>query len=189
MFATKDEYYLFIIKTTDFNPNIVKIRNKFNIIYRNNNKPENVSVLSHYKNNCKKKGIKFLIANNAKLAVDSKADGLYISAHNKDLGIAKPSNKNFIIIGSAHSYKEIKLKKNQGCKKIIFSRLFNTDHKHKKGFLGIVKFNLIANIYRFLVPLGGIKINNLNCLRIINSQSLAIFSEVKKKPTIISRLF
>ena len=35
----------------------------------------------------------------------------------------------FKIIGSAHNLRELEIKKKQGCKIIIFSRLFETNYK------------------------------------------------------------
>ena len=40
-----------------------------------------------------------------------------------------------------------------------------------------------------ITPLGGIKNNNLLKMNLINSSSLAILSEIKKKPVISNRLF
>ena len=82
-------------------------------------------------------------------------------------------------------------KKKQGCKIKFLSRLFKTDYIDKKSFYGVVKFNLLVLDKKIkFVPLGGIRIKNLNKLNMINSDSLAVLSEIKKKPTkIISRLF
>ena len=61
-------------------------------------------------------------------------------------------------------------KKKQGCKYIIFSRLFKTNYKNKKNFLGIVKFNLIKlNINKKIYPLGGINDKNLLKLNMIKN--------------------
>ena len=120
-----------------------------------------------------------------------KADGLYISAHNKDLSLSGLKNKNFRLIGSVHNLKELNLKKMQGCSNLIFSRLFKTIYKFKKGYLGIVKFNLFKLFNKLdLIPLGGINVKNLNKLKSSGFTAFAMLSEVKKKPTkIFSRLF
>ena len=52
--------------------------------------------------------------------------------------------KGFDIIGSAHNYREIDEKLKQGCKIIIYSRLFETKYSYKKGFLGVPRFNIIS---------------------------------------------
>ena len=123
--------------------------------------------------------------------VKLKADGIYISAHNKDLSLNRLDKSNYEIIGSAHNINDINIKIKQGCKKILFSRLFKTNYKEKKNFLGLVKFNLFTDlIKKELIPLGGIRLNNLNKMNLVSCKSFAILSEIKKKPAkIISRLF
>ena len=98
---------------------------------------------------------------------------------------------NFEIIGSAHNIKELNIKLLQGCSDIIFPRLFKVAHPLKKGFLGIIKFNLFKlSRKENLVPLGGINISNLTKLKMVRSNSFALLSEIKKKPAkIINRLF
>ena len=120
-----------------------------------------------------------------------KADGLYISAYNKDLLLNIYSKKGFKIIGSAHNQREIDIKIKQGCDVIIFSRLFQTKYPNKKGFLGIQKFNIISlRSKKELVPLGGINEKNLSKLNSVKSKSFACLSAIKKKPSnIINRLF
>jgi thiamine monophosphate synthase len=57
-------------------------------------------------------------------------------------------------------------------------------------FLGIIKFNNYLKIYKNLIPLGGINLNNLIALKSVNSAGLALLSEIKKKPAkIFNRLF
>ena len=85
MLILKKKYYLFIENTRDFNLNLIKIRNKFNIIYRNQNNVEKLEDLLKFRKSCKKKNIDFYVANNVDLLIKLKADGLYISAHNKNL--------------------------------------------------------------------------------------------------------
>ena len=52
----------------------------------------------------------------------------------------------------------------------------------------IIKNNLL-NSNKTIIPLGGIKSSNLNKLKLIKSFGIAVMSEIKKKPTISSRLF
>tara|TARA_A100001011_G_scaffold307794_1_gene323195 strand:- start:157 stop:732 length:576 start_codon:yes stop_codon:yes gene_type:complete len=191
MLLFKKKYYLFVENTRDFNLNLIKIRGKFHIIYRNIKSKEKIDTLRIYRNNCKKNGINFYIANDTNLLSKVNADGLYISAYNKNLLLNAYSKKGFKVIGAAHNQKEIDIKVKQGCDVIIFSRLFKTLNKNKKGYLGVQKFNIISLRSRAqLVPLGGININNLSKLNTILSESFACLSAVKKKPTkIISRLF
>ena len=140
---------------------------------------------------CKSKHIKFFVANDFKLAVNLKADGLYLSSKNVDFKSLNLKRKNFAIIGSAHNIKEINHKIVQGCNSILLSRLFEVSYKLELGFMGINKFNVYTlNVSQNLVPLGGIKISNLNYLKIVKSNSFALLTAIKKKPAkLISRLF
>ena len=87
--------------------------------------------------------------------------------------------KGFEIIGSAHNQK-IELKVKQGCKTIIYSRLFHTNY-HYKGHLGVQRFNIVSLRSKLdLVPLGGINETNLNKLNNVISKSFACLSALKK---------
>ena len=190
MLAFKKKYLLIIESIKYFNLKNIKKGKKFIIIYRNIQKNEKISELIKFRNQCKLKHIKFFIANKVSLAVKLKADGIYISAYNKNLS-SLFLKKRFDLIGSAHNYKEIFLKKRQGCKYIILSRLFKVTYKSKLGFLGTNKFNYFTlNIKKEIVPLGGINLTNLNKLKMVRCNSFAVMSEIKKKPAkIINRLF
>ncbi len=153
-------------------------------------KKESIQSLKNYKQKCRERNIKFFIANDFQLLNKIQADGFYISANNNDLSLIIISKK-VPTIGSAHNLREINFKARQGCSKLIFSRLFKTDYLYKETFLGIVKFNLFSiNINKEIIPLGGIRSNNLNLLKIVKSNSFCILSAIKKKPAnIINRLF
>ncbi len=190
MFVIKKKYFLIIESIKDINLERINKYNKFVIIYRNQKKIENRLDLVKFCKSCKIKKIEFIIANNLTLAIDLKADGIYLSSYNKSFNHLHKKNKNFKIIGSAHNIREINEKIKQGCEHILLSRLFFVNYKSKSDFLGINKFNKYASRFNGkLVPLGGIKINNLNKLNSVKSKCFAILSEIKKKPAIISRLF
>ena len=191
MFSFKNKYFLIIESIKDLNLRNIKLINKYIIIYRNKGKIENIEELIKFRRKCKSKKIDFFVSNNKKLSILLKADGLYISAHNLDLRLAKLKKSNFKIIGAAHNIKELNIKILQGCSDIIFSRLFKVSHPFKKGYLGVVKFNLFGLTRKTnLVPLGGINLDNLNKLKMVKSHSFALLSEIKKKPVkIFNRLF
>ena len=190
MFIVKKKYYFIIENIRDINLKNIKKSNKFNIIYRSKKVIEKVEKLIQFRKVCRSKNIDFYISNDVKLANILKADGIYISAYNKNLKIAHLKNFNFSVIGSAHNIKELNLKKLQGCSSIIFSRLFATSYKYKKGFLGVVKFNLLRlSRKENLIPLGGIRLSNLNKLSTIKCDSIALSSEIIKKPNALSRRF
>lgn len=184
MFIIKKKYYLYIENIKDLNINFLRNNKKINIILKNTKK-NNLTEIIKYRKKCRIKKFNFYIANEEGIAKACNADGLYISAYNK-----KKYYNNLVKIGSAHNIKEINQKINQGCSNIIFSRLFKTDYKNKKSYLGVIKFNLVKlRIKKNLCPLGGISSSNLLKLNIVNCESFAILSAVKKKPTIASRLF
>jgi len=186
MFIIKSNYYLYIENTKNIDLNSIKKSNKISIIYRNNGTQESTERLYAFRKRCNTKGFKLYISNNIKLLRNCKADGLYLSSFNKKIYL----DKNINLIGSAHSFKEINEKIKQGCNTIFLSRLFETSYKDGKIHLGLVRFNLITSKYRIaIVPLGGIRNSNLNKLNLINSNGLALLSEIKKKPAITSRLF
>jgi len=189
MFAFKNKYFFIIESIKDIDLRKIKKRNKFVIIYRNIKNLDKVENLLKFRRSCKLKSIEFYVANNINLAVKLSSDGIYLSSHNKSLKSLSRKKRNFKIIGSAHSNKEIFMKTQQGCEKIIFSKLFQVDYDKKASFLGLIKFNNFLRNNKKLIPLGGINSSNLNKLRIIMSEGFALKSEIKKKPTISSRLF
>ena len=139
------------------------------IIYRNySSNIKNEDLILKIRNHCKKRGIKFYLSNNIKLALKLDLDGAYIPSFNKNTNhLAYSYKKNFNLIGSAHNLKEIRIKEKQGVKKIFLSSLL----KKNKNFLGINKFKILSNLTKKnVVALGGIsktnlkKLNFLDCL-------------------------
>ena len=91
------------------------------------------------------------MSNNYKLALKMDLDGVYIPSFNSNLKhLNYPKKKNFIVLGSAHNIKEIRIKEMQKVNAIFIASLFNK----KKNFLGINKFlNLINLTKKELLPL------------------------------------
>ena len=114
MFAFKNKYFLIIENIKDIDLRNIKLINRFIIIYRNSGKIENIDQLARFRRRCKSKKIDFYVSNNEKLTSKLKADGLYISAHNKNLRLVNLKKSNYKIIGSAHNIKELNLKILQG---------------------------------------------------------------------------
>ena len=142
------------------------------IIYRNySSKIENENLILKIKAHCKKKGIKFYLSNNIKLAMKLNLDGAYIPSFNKSTKhLAYTYRKKFEIIGSAHNLKEIRIKEKQKVIRIFLSSLF----KRNKNFLGINKFKILANLTKKdVVALGGISQNNIKKLQLLKCQDLA----------------
>ena len=137
------------------------------IIYRNyDEKNFHKNLIFKFKNFCKKKGNKFYLANNVKLAINLGLDGAYIPSFNKQMShLSYNLPKNFEILGSSHNIKEIKIKEMQKVDILFISSLF----KKNKNFLGINKFkNLRSLTKKTVVALGGISKKNLQKLKLIN---------------------
>ena len=133
------KYYF--INNFDTN-NIDQQDKKTIIIYRNyKSKKIDQSQILKLKNHCKKKGLKFYLSNNIKIAIKLRLDGAYIPSFNKNFNhLSYTYDKYFKIIGSAHNLKEIKIKELQKVEKIFLSSLF----KKNKNYLGLYKFKLFS---------------------------------------------
>ena len=190
MFIFKNKYFLIIESIKDIDLKNIKKRNKFFIIYRNNNKIDKIDDLLKFRRKCMAKAVRFYVSNDINLAIFLKSDGIYLSSYNKKLKFLNYKKLNFKIIGSAHNFREILVKVKQGCEVILLSKLFLVDYDKKAPFLGVIKFNFFSKISKKIIPLGGIKTNNLNLLNGTFSDGFALLSEIKKKPAnIINRLF
>ena len=152
------------------------------IIFRNYSLPIDERLILRLKNYCKKKGNKFLLSNNIKLAVKLDLDGAYIPSFNKDKKhLAYSFKKRFIILGSSHNVYEMRIKELQNVEVIFLSSIF----KKNKNYLGINKFKLLSLLSKKpFIALGGISNNNLKKLNLINSSGFAgiSFFEQKKGP-------
>ena len=84
MFIKKDRYYIYLENLRSINTDSIKQGNKFNFIYRNHEKDEDIEYLIKFNKLCKKKNIKFFIYNDVALALKIDASGIYLPAHNKN---------------------------------------------------------------------------------------------------------
>ena len=137
------------------------------IIYRNySSKTLDEKLILKIKKYCKKKGNKFYLSNDIKLASKLNLDGAYIPSFNKTTKhLAFSFKRNFNIVGSAHNLKEIKIKEKQNVDKIFLSSIF----KRNKNYLGINKFKLLSKLTsKKIVVLGGISKKNLKKLKVLN---------------------
>ena len=142
------------------------------IIYRNYSSIiKNEDLILKIKYYCKKRGLKFYLSNNIKLATKLDLDGAYIPSFNKNTNhLAYSFKKNFNLVGSAHNLKEIRIKEKQRVKQIFLSSLF----KKNKNFLGINRFKLLSNLTnKNIVVLGGISKNNLKKINFLNHSGFA----------------
>ena len=162
--------YYFI---NNFDTNNIERQNKQTIIiYRNYNleKIDFFKILT-FKNYCKRRGLKFYLSNNIKLAIKLGLDGAYIPSFNKNFDhLSYTHKKNFKLIGSAHNLKEIRIKELQKVDKIFLSSLF----KKNKNYLGINKFKYFSNLTKKrVVALGGVTGKNIKKLKLLSGFDFA----------------
>ena len=170
--------YFFI---DNFETKILNYQDKAtSIIYRNyeTNQINSDSVIN-VRNYCKKRGLKFYISNNLKLAIKLRLDGAYIPSFNKSTSHLNYSLfKNFKIIGSAHNIKEIRIKEKQNVNEIVLSSLFKKD----KNYLGLYRFKILSKFTKKdLIVLGGVSNENKNTVRFLGYNSFAGISYFQKK--------
>ena len=168
-FKQLDKYYF--INSLDTN-NLKKQDRQTTIIYRNYKSSQtDINKILILKNFLRKKGNKFLIANKFKLALKLGLDGVYLPSFIKKLDhLAYSTDVNFIILGSAHNLKEIRIKELQNVQKIFISSLF----KKNKNYLGLNKFKILKGYTKkSVVALGGISKKNIKKINLINVLSIA----------------
>ena len=146
--------------------NIDKLDKNTGIILRNYTAKINLNSIISLKKFCKKKGYKFFLSNNVQLALNLKLDGAYIPSFNKDTKhLAFSIKKKFLMLGSAHNNKQIKLKERQLVKIIFVSSIF----KKNKNYLGVNKFKLLSRLTNNkIIALGGVSNKNLKKLKLLN---------------------
>ena len=162
--------YYFI---NEFNyKHLINLNKNISFIWRNKDKETPIKTLIKLRDFCKKNQRRFYISNDINLAKKLNADGLYISATNRNLALKSISHKKkFKILGSAHNFKEIKVKELQNVSEIFLSPLF----KNKKNQrLDIYKYlNLKKSTIMKDISLGGISYENIKKLKLIKPHGFA----------------
>ncbi len=125
----------------------------------------------------RKQGNKFFLANNFKLALKLRLDGVYIPSFNKDFNhLAYSTFLNFAVVGSAHNLKEIRIKELQKAQNIFISSLF----KKNKNYLGLNRFKILSKYtQKRIVALGGISKKNIKKIKLTKASSIAGISYFK----------
>ena len=162
--------------------NIDNLDNNTAIIYTNYNKKLKIKEIIKIKEYCSKKKIKFILSNNLKIALSLNLDGGYIPSFKKDfIHLNYNFRSNFLLLGSAHNLKEVRIKERQKVKIIFISSLF----KKNKNYLGIYKFKNLASLTKkIIIALGGISKMNEKKLKVLNCYGFSGISyfEQKKGP-------
>mgnify|MGYP001177484644 CR=1 FL=1 len=172
------KFYFFIDK---YDKSLINnLNSNVSVIYRNYSSKSHLETIKKIKKICKKKGLKFYLSNNIKLAINLNLDGAYIPSFNKDLVFNSfHVKKNFKLLGSAHTLKEIRVKEKQNIDCIFLSPLFK-NKKNKRG-LGIYRFINLKNLTKKkIIALGGIKSINFKIIKTINISSIASISLFQK---------
>ncbi len=188
--AVKKKYLYFLVNKLD-EINLDQAKKTGAILVLRN--PDKISLvdLKKFKCECTQRKIDLYVANSVKILFLLNSNKFYISSHNKkQFWHLKYANPRIHIIGSAHNTLEINEKIKQGCSQIFLSRLFKTNYKYKKGFLGKVKFNLLSqNFSTNFIALGGIKEKNFSHLKDLNISGIALSSDKKKAGTYVPAFF
>ena len=108
-------------------------------------------------------------------------DGAYIPSFNRNIDHNIYSmKKGFELIGSAHNLNEIREKEKQKIKYVFISPLFYS--KKNDSFLGIYRFLKLKKLtFIKTVCLGGININNIKKIKLLNIGAVAGISLFKDK--------
>ena len=159
--------------------NIDKQDKNTSIIYRNYKKNLKIDEIILLKNYCRKKNLKFFLANNIKLSIELNLDGAYIPSFNKKFShLNYLYKKNFLLLGSAHNLKEIRIKEKQNVSEIFLSSLF----KKNNNFLGMNKYNLVSRLTnKKIIALGGVSKENMKLIKLTKSKGFAGISFFKSK--------
>ena len=151
--------------------NIDKLNINTGVIFRNYNKKLSIYEIIQIKKYCKKRGLKFFLSNNFKLAIKLDLDGSYIPAFNQSLRhLSYKTKSSFIIIGSAHNVKEIRKKEAQKAKFIFISSIF----KKNKNYLGLYRFRLLSKLTnKNIIALGGISKLNQKKIKLLDCYGIS----------------
>ena len=170
----KKYYFIKKFNTTE----LKNLNSNTTIIYRNYAKKPDIIEFQRIKEFCKKRNIKVCLANSFENAIRLGFDGAYIPSFNKSLKHLNYSlKKNFIVLGSAHNIKEIRLKEKQKVSLIFISSIF----KKNKNYLGLNRFiNLEKLTKTNIIALGGINKKNIKKLSLTNCVGFAGISFFKK---------
>ena len=174
----KLDYYIFIEELNEIIVrNLIKLKQKkikIHIIYTK----KEYLIISKFS---KKNKIPLYFINNLRLAIQYKAEGIFLTSSNKSLKNNINQTTKLEVIGSAHNQFEYSIKKRQRCSTIMLSPIFyNTKYSPNK-ILSPIKFNLIALNWNIKVcALGGINNKNIKLINLTKSKSIGVKSLILK---------
>ena len=159
--------------------NIQKLNKNIVLIYRNYKKKPNDQDVIKFKKYCKNNNVKFILSNYIDIVKKHDLDGFYIPSFNTKKIYQIIKNKtNFIIMGSAHNLKQIRIKEKQGAQLIFLSPIFKNKNSNRP--LGLCRYNLLSNLTKLPnIALGGINKINSKLLKLSNSSGFAAINYFK----------
>ena len=175
MHSNLPKQYYFIDK---FDKKILENQStKTAIIYRNYSKTINKLEITKLREFCNKKKLKLFLSNDFKLALKLNLNGAYIPSFNNSFNHLNFNvKKGFLILGSAHNIKEIRVKELQKVDAIFLSSIF----KKNNNYLGLFRFlNLNYLTKKNTIALGGISKKNKKILNMISLWGFAGISYFK----------
>ena len=174
----KLDYYIFIEELNEIIVrNLIKLKQKkikIHIIWTK----KDYLIISKFS---KKNKIPLYFINNLRIAIQYKAEGVFLTSSNKSLKSNIKQTTKLEVIGSAHNQFEYSIKKKQRCSTIMLSPVFyNIKYSHNK-ILNPIKFNLITLNWKIKVcALGGINNKNIKLINLTKSKSIGVKSLILK---------
>ena len=174
----KLDYYIFIEELNEIIVrNLIKLKQKkikIHIIYTK----KDYLIISKFS---KKNKIPLYFVDNLRLAIQYKAEGIFLTASNKSLKSNIKQTTKLEVIGSAHNQFEYNIKKRQHCSTIMLSPIFYNIKYSPNKILSPIKFNLITlNWDSKICALGGINNKNIKLINLTKSKSIGVKSLVLK---------
>jgi thiamine monophosphate synthase len=174
----KLDYYIFIEELNEIIVrNLIKLKQKkikIHIICTE----KNYLIISKFS---KKNKIALYFINNLKLAIQYKANGIFLTSSNKSLKSNIKQTTKLEVIGSAHNQFEYSIKRRQHCSTIMLSPIFYNIKYSPNKILNPIKFNIITLNWDIKVcALGGINNKNIKQINLTKSKSIGVKSLVLK---------
>ena len=174
----KLDYYIFIEELNEIIVrNLIKLKQKkikIHIIWTKND----YLIISKFS---KKNKIPLYFINNLRIAIQYKAEGVFLTSSNKSLKSNIKQTTKLEVIGSAHNQFEYSIKKRQQCSTIMLSPIFYNIKYSPNKILYPIKFNLITLNWNIKVcALGGINNKNIKLINLTKSKSIGVKSLILK---------
>ena len=177
------KYYIFVNELNEtIKKNILKISNPNLILNFKIFEESSLILAKNIIKFCKNHNIPFYILDDIKIAKQLNANGIFISATNKKIGLSLFNSIKFKLIGSAHNQKEYFIKYQQRCGTIMLSPIFYNNKYSINKILNTIKFNLIAQNWDInLCALGGISDQNIKKINMTKAGAIGIKSFVSAR--------